>query len=130
MGDVEFGYANGKSILKEFNLHLWPGETVAIYTDDAFESRINEFNDLLNALGKRPNFTVVDLFGLSRAELPHHPVALAVHAQPAHRDVALLQRGLVELPGAALLDRGVEGQGRRHRDALVPLRDHLIHGMI
>lgn len=39
----------------------------------AFVRRVEEMNDLVNALGRRPNFTVVDLFSFSRKELPGHP---------------------------------------------------------
>jgi len=38
----------------------------------AFDRRLEEMNTLVNALGRRPRFTVVDLFSFSRRELPGH----------------------------------------------------------
>jgi acyl-CoA thioesterase-1 len=38
-----------------------------------FQTRIDEFNDAIQQLSRRERFTVVDLYGFSRKELPAHP---------------------------------------------------------
>jgi lysophospholipase L1-like esterase len=38
-----------------------------------FARRVQEMNDRLNALGRRPRFTVVDVFSITSRELPSHP---------------------------------------------------------
>jgi lysophospholipase L1-like esterase len=38
-----------------------------------FARRVHELNDRLNALARRPRFTVVDMFSFSARELPSHP---------------------------------------------------------
>jgi hypothetical protein len=38
-----------------------------------FLRRVQELNDRLNALARRPRFTVVDTFSVSARELPSHP---------------------------------------------------------
>lgn len=48
-------------------------ETMVGIPARAFVSRIEEFNDIVNALAKRPRFTVVDLYGATHRELPAHP---------------------------------------------------------
>lgn len=48
-------------------------ETLLGVPRTAFQKRVDEFNELINALGKRPKFTVVDLFGFSARELGKHP---------------------------------------------------------
>jgi lysophospholipase L1-like esterase len=40
---------------------------------EALHQRAVELNRVFDALAKRPRFTVVDLFGLSRREVPGHP---------------------------------------------------------
>ncbi|HLL52849.1 MAG TPA: SGNH/GDSL hydrolase family protein [Myxococcaceae bacterium] len=39
----------------------------------AFIKRVEEMNAVVNALGRRPRFTVVDLYGFSQRELAGHP---------------------------------------------------------
>lgn len=48
-------------------------ETMVGIPARAFVKRIEEFNDILNGLAKRPRFTVVDLYGATHRELPAHP---------------------------------------------------------
>ncbi len=48
-------------------------ETLLGIPRTAFQTRLDEFNDLLNQLGRRPRFTVADLYGFSRVQLPRHP---------------------------------------------------------
>lgn len=48
-------------------------ETLLGIPRTAFQKRVDEFNELIGRLARRPRFTVIDLYGFSRGALPHHP---------------------------------------------------------
>jgi len=54
-----------------------------------FARRVQEINERLNALARRPRFTVVDVFSLTSRELPSHPEYFCpdgFHPSPAGYD--------------------------------------------
>lgn len=48
-------------------------ETLLGVPRTAFQKRVDEFNDIIARMARRPRFTVIDLFGFSKETLPRHP---------------------------------------------------------